>query len=203
MWRTGDIPRPLIRSGLASVLVHLAALAVPVSGGGPPAPRVFMPQPPLPVIEARFRAAPVHVQLSLPAAPGEPSAEPPPPQVLSETPAVDASKVESSGAPSTLAAHYFRPSEISDPPYPLTVAPIEIDDAGVGPNGIVFSVEILIDEAGRVDSIALDSGSVPASVWSKVEREFGKTTYRPGRLMDKPVKSRLRIELSIPPAAKP
>jgi hypothetical protein len=203
MWRTGDIPRPLIRSGLASVLVHLAALAAPVGGGPPAAPRVFMPQPPLPVIEARFRAAPVHVQLSLPADRGEPSAEPPPPQVIIDAHPAAPGAVESPGASSPIPARYFRPSEISDPPYPLTVAPIDIDDAGVGPNGIVFSVEILIDEAGRVDSIALDSGAVPASVWSKVEREFGKTTYRPGRLMDKPVKSRLRIELSIPPAAKP
>lgn len=203
MGRAGETTRPLMRAVAVSVLAHLLVLALPVSGERlGVANRVFVPQPPLPVLEARW-SPPVHAALSMPPVLGVPVTEPPPPQVIDEAALPAPTLADGADSDPVVPLRYYRPSEVSAAPYPLTLSPIDIDDAAVGPEGMTFAIEVLIDEFGRVDGLKLLSGSVPAAVWAKVENEFGRTTYRPARILDQAVKSRLRIELFVPPAARP
>lgn len=98
-----------------------------------------------------------------------------------------------------IAEHYRRPSELTEPPYPLTVASLDFPDEELGAASGRYVVEIYINESGRVDDAEIIAGSPPPALRKKAKHVFGDTRYKPGIWRGKSVKSRLRVELFLPP----
>lgn len=98
-----------------------------------------------------------------------------------------------------LPADYRRPSELTEPPYPLTVGPLDFTDDEVGAAFGRYLVEIYIDETGRVDDVDVVTVAAPPKLRERARIVFGETRYHPGIWRGKAVKSRLRVELHLPP----
>ena len=52
------------------------------------------------------------------------------------------------------------------------------------------------DRQGTVDRIEVEGSDVPAPFAEAAKNAFSRATFDPGRLMDQPVKSQVRIEVS-------
>lgn len=186
----------------ASAAAHILFLTIPSSGEGlADLPRTYVLQPTLPAVDVRFRRNQrLHVEMSSPMQSTSPTIEVPPPQELSSDQLAhinEGAKNEQLTLP--IGSLYFNPSDVSERPYPLTIGPIDVTDNTIGPNGITFSIVVFLNENGEVDGVELAKGTVPPSLWGKVVTVFGGTQYRPGKILETPVKTKLQIELWIPP----
>lgn len=58
---------------------------------------------------------------------------------------------------------------------------------------------LFINEAGQVDRIEIESSEVPDALTREVAEEFREVLFHPAQIDGNPVKSRMRIEVSIKP----
>ena len=206
MSRRLDEPEANARRGLWWAFFLSASIHAVVSGlavhegffvpGGQIARRPAMPGVPLlivridgvsrPVLAAVPEAVPANTAASmpglvLPPAPPEDEERAPPVRGISS-------------------AIYLPAESLAEPPRPLAVDPIEVPtEPGVTAGRIV--IEVAVDENGLPAQIRTIESNVPGPFLFKVYRAFTKARYEPGRLVGKPVKSSLRIEITYDMAA--
>jgi hypothetical protein len=116
-----------------------------------------------------------------------------------ETPALTGQIITPRKGLGIIAESYRRPSELTEAPYPLTVGAMDFSDQQVGPAGARFAVEVFINEAGGVDEAEITHGLAPPILRERAKQVFGETRYKPGLWHAKPVKSRILIEVYLPP----
>lgn len=98
--------------------------------------------------------------------------------------------------PLLVPVHYFRPSELEEPPQSADEINVAYpDEKGAIRSGSVV-LEVLINENGQVDRVNVESSDLPGDYQLAASRSFQRAEFVPGRLNGHPVKSRLRVEVS-------
>ena len=94
-------------------------------------------------------------------------------------------------------AHYFWPGELGDRPLlVIDTAPNQVLSVpDIFPLPVI--VHLLINEQGGVDKVLLEESFLSEPAKRFVIDSFAKTRFAPGRIADKPVKSRLMIEVRL------
>jgi hypothetical protein len=94
-------------------------------------------------------------------------------------------------------SHYFRSKELTEKPRILhDVFPdlmVKIPD--ISPQPAVL--RLLINEQGDIDQVEIEESQFPKDVERLIIDNFSRIKFQPGRLGDLPVKSQLRIEVSL------
>jgi hypothetical protein len=92
---------------------------------------------------------------------------------------------------------YLTPDQLTRTARPIWIDDLEAGDprqfAGEGS----ISMELLINERGRVVAVDVLSTSVPAPFLRHAMRAFRDGNFEPGQLFDQPVKSSLRVEVRL------
>lgn len=99
---------------------------------------------------------------------------------------------------------YFLPDELTEKPILLQDIPPDkiaaLPDASPRPS----VVQLLINEEGGIDKVIVEDASLSGQARQFIADSFADVKFRPGKLADMPVRSRLRIEVtlkSVTPAA--
>lgn len=95
------------------------------------------------------------------------------------------------------APYYFQPAE-------LTIKPAVVEDASTSLTLFVAGIEtqyvilrLLINEAGSIDRVVIEESHFPADVEQKIVDTFVTLKFSPGKIDEEPVKSQLRIEVTL------
>lgn len=95
------------------------------------------------------------------------------------------------------APYYFQPAE-------LTIKPVVVEDTSTSLTLFVAGIEtqfvilrLLINEAGSIDRVVIEESHFPAEVEQKIVDTFIKLKFSPGKIDEEPVKSQLRIEVTL------
>lgn len=209
-----EIPLPAALA--VSVALHAAMLAV--GGGRPAIPPGQAPDAaasasgPAPLTVRLFveKIAPARIEAGLP-----PDIEAVGPQApVIATPGAGTGDARTDMAPEEPARDAEPPS--AGMPVPVYLDPGEVtrramilrdiapDPPGLhgrrGPARIVLS--LYINESGRVDRVEVESPEPDAAVRSAIVESFLAATFRPAEKDGSPVKSRMRIEVSVRPLMK-
>ena len=89
---------------------------------------------------------------------------------------------------------YLPAQELAEPPVPIDVRPLAVPDAK-GPAAGRIVIEVLVNESGSVDHVRTLESNVPGPFLIEVFKVFKAAQYLPGRILGKPVKASLRIEV--------
>ena len=108
--------------------------------------------------------------------------------VQSEGSTVQANASDSGYLTASLLSRRPTALEVVDIPYP------DSTESGTGAASVVLV--LFINEQGTVDRIEVEGSDVPAPFAEAAKNAFSRATFDPGRLMDQPVKSQVRIEVS-------
>lgn len=97
--------------------------------------------------------------------------------------------------------YYFATRELDRKPEASTEILIadQASMAGVAPGNVVL--ELLVNETGRLDSVRVESATLPAAFQDIAKDAFLKAVFTPGFKDGMAVKSRLRIEVVVEDAA--
>jgi TonB family protein len=96
--------------------------------------------------------------------------------------------------------YYVRSDVLNE--QPSVLLDISADLPLSAPNGPIQKMavlELLINEYGEVDRVVVESSSFSEADQDLIVQAFKKAKFKPGRVNGVPVKSRLRIETSVPP----
>ena len=118
------------------------------------------------------------------------------------TPTTNLPSSASSGTPlGRDSSHYYVASELDRRPTPLT--PVNLPYPGADPQAEGYLLlQLYISEKGRVDKVEVmlnDGADLIAPIAAKV---FGDVVFSPGLRKERPVKSRMLIELKLRPEVK-
>jgi len=99
-------------------------------------------------------------------------------------------------------ARYFLVGELTEKPF--VVQDISPDMVIVLPDMFLppAIVQLLISERGEVDKVVMEDDELPEEAQRFVMEAFSKVKFRPGRVGELPVKSRLSIEVTFENAAR-
>lgn len=150
-----------------------AAAAIPAAAT-PPVPTPVTPTPPPPPQRPRV------VELAADAAPSAP--------------------VGPAGA--ALFDQYFKATALTTPPGLYTLGPTEPASYDAMAGGGRLVIELFLGESGAVEHWQVVEESTPPAFRQHVLNTFLAATYTPGRLFERPVKSRLKVEASLAPGGK-
>lgn len=96
-------------------------------------------------------------------------------------------------------SEYLTPEQLSQRPTALTTISIpypEVDGQSLVATAILT---LYINERGTVDLVQVEDPDVPAPFADAARSAFGFATFSPGRIEDRPVKSRIRVEANFEP----
>jgi len=95
--------------------------------------------------------------------------------------------------------HYYRSNELTEKPRLLQdIAPDQVLVLpDIFPQPVV--VHLLINELGDIDKVIVEESFLSEQARRLVIEAFTKIKFDPGRLGDMPVKSQLRIEVTLEP----
>jgi len=182
------LPRLAIGLSVALVMHALALLALSPAAASPPgassAPVIVRMMP------AGLAVSPVVSLESIDAAREQSAAVAPvdAPAVQSEGLAVQADASDSGYLTASLLSQRPTALEAVDIPYP------DATESGTWTASVVLV--LFINEQGTVDRIEVEGSDVPTPFAEAAKNAFSRATFDPGRLMDQPVKSQVRIEVS-------
>lgn len=191
-----------------SLVLHGALLSAPLYGDrhlgrpwAPPQLTAILPSLTVTFREDAAAGAVITVRQDQVSAPPDVTAALAPPLAgtLSSPEPAEAARPQPRSGLGIIAEHYRRPSELTEPPYPLTVGSLDFRDDEIGTTSGRYLVEIYINERGGVDGAEILSGSPPPALSERARIVFGETQYKPGIWRGKSVKSRLLVELFLPP----
>lgn len=97
---------------------------------------------------------------------------------------------------------YFKASALTTPPGLYTLGPTEPanNDAMAGGGRLV--IELFLSESGAVDHWQVVEEASPPTFREHVLNTFLAATYTPGRLFERAVKSRFKVEATLAPGGK-
>lgn len=191
--------RPLILALLASLCLHVyLILSVPVGQGG--------------TAGHMARKAPLQASLRLPTlaikttaagtvvvSHGTESREPSSPSPAEDGPADTAqtSTTTGIGLPFQEEAPAFESSELTDRPAALDALSPELEKTlPPGSSGLAILV-LEIDETGTVVSVTPESSAIAPDSLERISAAFKAMRFLPGRIGKTPVKTRMRLEVTI------
>lgn len=93
--------------------------------------------------------------------------------------------------------HYFSARELTEKPFVLEDIPsnLVLPLPDVPPQSTV--VRLMIDESGNIDRVVMEDSRLPEGAAKLIAEAFEKTRFHPGRINGMPVKSQLRIEITL------
>jgi hypothetical protein len=118
-----------------------------------------------------------------------PQEAPPGPDATTAEPAL--------AARTTPFGEYLTPEQLTRTARPIWIDNLEAGDLRQITGEGSISMELLINEHGRVVAVNVLSTSVPAQFLRHTMRAFRNGNFEPGQLFDKPVKSSLRVEVRL------
>lgn len=96
-------------------------------------------------------------------------------------------------------APYKKASELSVRPSPIDDIRVPSPDKAPATGIVTTKVTLFVDEKGKVAHIGFDEAALAQPFRDAVRTAFAKARFKPGRIGDKPVKSRMRIEVTFEP----
>ena len=98
---------------------------------------------------------------------------------------------------SVLETRYFRPEELTEKPFMLEdAAPNQVLVLpDIFPQPVIL--DLYINEQGTIDQVVMQESFLSEDAKRFVVDSFAKTRFNPGRMGDRPVKSRLTIEVRL------
>jgi len=96
-------------------------------------------------------------------------------------------------------AQYAKASELSVRPSPIGDINVPSPDKAVAKGIVATKVTLFINEKGAVVKIAFDDPALAQPFRDAVQSAFAKAHFKPGRKGDRPVKARMRIEVTFEP----
>lgn len=92
---------------------------------------------------------------------------------------------------------YHVPAELDAPPRVVQDVPLEMgfNVPDLPPQMLVL--RLLINELGEVDKVLIEDSSLPAAAESSIIQSFLRMRFEPGRMENIPVKSQIRIEVTL------
>jgi hypothetical protein len=149
--------------------------------------RAFLrPAAPEPAVELPV-AVPAAVQ---PATPPTAVREPAPRREPKQEPRPSVERAPAS--PTAAPAIFYDPSQLTQPPRPLSEPPLELLHSVLARAGTVQLV-LYIDEAGNVASVDVDSATLPPAAAQRAAAIFATVRFSPGTIDGTAVKTRVRI----------
>ena len=169
---------------LGSLCLHAALLSVPLGLQGGEG---FLPQAPNRTLHATLRVLPVVSTESVPAQlPQEPLPE------ATAAPADDAPKAEPPAGALPVSTAYFKASQLTEIPRPLTEPPLGDLERMVASTGTI-RMTLFIDERGRVTAIDVTSATLPQEIAARAAAIFSHVPFSPGRIGRFAVKSQIGV----------
>ena len=92
--------------------------------------------------------------------------------------------------------HYLQARDLDVPPQVIIDVPVDPPELRRYPEGGQLVLELWIDELGRVVRTEAESGNLPAAFIDSARGSFAKSTFSPGLKDGRPVKSRLKVEVT-------
>ena len=94
---------------------------------------------------------------------------------------------------------YAKVGELTVRPSPISEINVPSPSNTVTKGVVTTKVTLFVDEKGAVTKIAFDDGALAQPFRDAVQNAFGKARFKPGRIGDRPVKARMRIEVTFEP----
>ncbi len=109
-------------------------------------------------------------------------------------------------SPSVAGSVYYKPSELTRRPRPageVTLSyPVFLPPVDVGRGGGVVILRVLIAETGVVDQVFVEFSDLPEAFQDEAVLRFAHARFLPGEIDDLAVKSQMRVEVILHPAAQ-
>lgn len=160
-----------------------------------------------PVVAAKSRlpllvASLNHSRLAEPPAPPVAATLPPTTPQRPRVVELAAEMAPSAPAGAAMFDQYFKAAALTTPPGLYTLGPTEPASYDAMAGGGRLVIELFLGESGAVEHWRVVEESTPPAFRQHVLNTFLAATYTPGRLFERAVKSRLKVEASLAPAGK-
>ena len=96
-------------------------------------------------------------------------------------------------------AHYAKAGALSVRPSPIGEISVPSPDRAAVQGVVTTKLTLFIDENGTVAKLTFDDPKLSRPFREAAQSAFAKARFNPGRIGDRPVKSRMRIELTFVP----
>lgn len=96
-------------------------------------------------------------------------------------------------------AQYATASQLSVRPSPLGEIRVPSPDKATAREVVTTKVTLFIDANGSVAKVAFDDAALSRPFRDAVQSAFGKAHFKPGQINGRPVKARMRIEVTFEP----
>lgn len=111
-----------------------------------------------------------------------------------QTPEVTASRESASAF--AIPATFLDPSQLTEIPRPLEEPPLDLLLPILARPGVARLI-VNIDESGRVNSVKIDSATLPQEAAEGAAAIFARVRFSPGRIGGVAVKSRVRVTVGV------
>jgi len=96
-------------------------------------------------------------------------------------------------------SQYVKASELSVRPSPIGEIRVPSPDKATAKGIVATKVTLFVDEKGTVAKIAFDDPALARPFREAIHGSFEKARFKPGRIGERPVKARMRIEVTFEP----